>query len=384
MADDLSSRWGNFILTEDEGAFDEVHEEEFINIGNKGDSCLVGRVMSDRVIGKEAIQARMTRVWRPTDPVTFQLLGNNTFIIDFENPFDRLRVLEGRPWFFEVHLFSILEYDGAKSPSDLPFHLASFWMRMYRLPLACMGKATGVRLGAHVGEVEEVETNENGVGWREFLRVRVKLNMFKPLLWGRLLKVRDKTHWVSFQYEKIPCFCFSCGAICHGESGCPNRGSRISVGAEHKQEYGLWLRVTNRPWKMERYHNEYSSKSSWSRTNEGTEGHRSSAEQPPSEKEHQAEDEDMGVNHGESVHVTDGKIFGINVETFSKEKTVHINDNEDLNNAAEGDRLSKESTVMEGTLIGAKNKEKARKVEDDIMGSSLKSTMKETFSNPFI
>jgi hypothetical protein len=71
---------------------------------------------------------------------------------------------------------------------------------MYRLPLACMGKATGERLGAHVGEVEEVETNENGVGWGEFLRVRVKLNLFKPLLRGRLLKVRDKTHWVSFQY----------------------------------------------------------------------------------------------------------------------------------------------------------------------------------------
>jgi hypothetical protein len=69
---------------------------------------------------------------------------------------------------------------------------------------------------------------------------------------------------------------------------------------------------------------------------------------------------------------------------FLKKKTVHINDNEDLNNAAEGDRLSKESTVMEGTLIGAKNKEKARKVEDDIMGSSLKSAIKETFSNPFI
>jgi hypothetical protein len=107
-------------------------------------------------------------------------------------------------------------------------------------------------------------------------------------------------------------------------------------------------------------------------------------EQPPSEREHQAEDEDMGMIHGESVHVTGGKIFGINVETLSKEKTVHINDNEDLNIAAEGDRLSKEGTFMKGTLIGAKNKENTRKVEDDITGSSLKSVMNETVSNPFI
>jgi hypothetical protein len=78
-------------------------------------------------------------------------------------------------------------------------------------------------------------------------------------------------------------------------------------------------------------------------------------EQPPSEREHQAEDEDMGMIHGESVHVTGGKIFGINVETLSKEKRVHINDNEDLNIAAEGDRLSKEGTFMKGTLIRVKN-----------------------------
>lgn len=109
---------------------------------------------------------------------------------------------------------------------------------MYDLPLGCMGKAMGERLGSLLGEVEEVDTNELGVGWGEYLRVRVKLNLMKPLLRGRKLKVKDKTHWIAFQYEKITILCFTCGTICHGELGCPKRNSRRNQAVEQKQEYG--------------------------------------------------------------------------------------------------------------------------------------------------
>ena len=40
---------------------------------------------------------------------------------------------------------------------------------MYDLPLAGMCKEMGFWLGATVGEVEEVDTNENGIGWGEYL-----------------------------------------------------------------------------------------------------------------------------------------------------------------------------------------------------------------------
>jgi hypothetical protein len=39
-------------------------------------------------------------------------------------------------------------------------------------------------LGAIVGEVEEVDTNELGIGWGEYVRVRTKINITKPLCTG--------------------------------------------------------------------------------------------------------------------------------------------------------------------------------------------------------
>lgn len=180
----------------------------------------------------------------PTGSMVFKALGNNSFLIEFENSWDKARVLEGRPWTFEGSLFSMLEFDGNSHPTELPFNIASFWVRMYNLPLVCMGRAIGERLGSHLGGVEEVDTDEKGVGWGKYLRVRVNLNVHKPLLRGRMLKVKDKTHWVVFQYEKIPWFCFSCGVVYHGVLGCSKRNHMKDVGEKLKKEYGPWLRVS--------------------------------------------------------------------------------------------------------------------------------------------
>jgi hypothetical protein len=39
----------------------------------------------------------------------------------------------------------------------------------------------------------EVDVNEDGVGWGEFLRVRIVLDMSKPFARGRIFRLRDKT-----------------------------------------------------------------------------------------------------------------------------------------------------------------------------------------------
>jgi hypothetical protein len=110
---------------------------------------------------------------------------------------------------------------------------------MYDLPLAGMCRGMGSRLGATVGEVEEVDTNEIGVGWGEYLRVRTKINIMKLLARGLMLKMKDRSYWIRFQYEKIPEFCYQCGIIWHGVDGCKlkEKGRLHADGTE----YGPWL-----------------------------------------------------------------------------------------------------------------------------------------------
>lgn len=136
-----------------------------------------------------------------------------------------VRVLESRTWVFEGHLFSVEDFNGSIAPARMEFEKASFWVRMFHLPLACMCETIGVQIGSSMGQVEEVEMDEDGVGWGEYLRVRICLDLSKPLARGRVLKFNGESTWIAFQYERLPKFCFQCDIIRHGVAGCLGRNS---------------------------------------------------------------------------------------------------------------------------------------------------------------
>jgi hypothetical protein len=84
------------------------------------------------------------------------------------------------------------------------------------MPLVCMNREVGYNIGVSIGRVEEVDVNEEGVGWGTHLRIKVAIDFSMPLDKDRALKMRGKTISISFSYENLPKFCFLCGQIRHG------------------------------------------------------------------------------------------------------------------------------------------------------------------------
>jgi hypothetical protein len=127
----------------------------------------------------------MLHAWKILGSVSFKVLGENLFLIDFEQEWEKLHVMEGRPWLFDGNLMAIAEFDGFTPPTQMVFEKATFWVRMYNLPLACMESTIGHQIGATVGTVEEVEVNEGEEAWEEYLWVRIVIDLTKPLDRGR-------------------------------------------------------------------------------------------------------------------------------------------------------------------------------------------------------
>jgi hypothetical protein len=75
----------------------------------------------------------------PTSFLTFKVLGDNLFLIEFENEWDKARVLKGMSWVFKGSLFSVEDFDGLSTPSEIDFKRTVFWVQMFNLPLVCMG-----------------------------------------------------------------------------------------------------------------------------------------------------------------------------------------------------------------------------------------------------
>jgi hypothetical protein len=262
MMDELSNLWENLSLAEDEDGELEIQKTEVTEIINRGKFCIIGKLLSERIISKETIKTTFVRWWRLKKTFTFKILGDNLFLIEFVEAGDKLRVLEGRPWVYEGSLFLVEDFDGRTSPSEYTFDRASFWVRMVNLPLACMGREVGFKLGASVGRVEEVDTEKDGIGWGEFLRVKINVDLYKPLSRGRMLKFDGKSTLVGFKYEHLPKFCFHCGVICHGAEGCLKRSKMRN---QEVNQYGLWMRATSPTRRTEKTHDRHADSSNSTR-----------------------------------------------------------------------------------------------------------------------
>ncbi|XP_040987678.1 uncharacterized protein LOC121235396 [Juglans microcarpa x Juglans regia] len=246
--DKLHEMWENLQLNEEEGVAIDIEVEGIPKVLHKGDRSLISKIWSDRQIGKNIIETTMAKVWRLSKPAIFIEMGKNIFVITFATHADKNRVMSGRPWFFDGQMFVLKVFDGYTPLNKMSFDDVVLWVQFHNLPLFGMSWECGERMGSSLGVVEEVEVDGDDVGWGRFLRVKILLNLKKPLAkgWGWTITLQGLKTWIPIQYEKLPRFCLKCGRIVHEEKGCP---VPILMETSNRQ-FGSWLRVESGGWRF--------------------------------------------------------------------------------------------------------------------------------------
>lgn len=72
---------------------------------------------------------------------------------------------------------------------------------MHNIPLGMMNKAYGEKLGKAITEVLDIDIGKNGVGGGPFNRIKVWVNITKPLSCGSLINPTGNPLCSSFKYE---------------------------------------------------------------------------------------------------------------------------------------------------------------------------------------
>jgi hypothetical protein len=209
----------------------------------KGLRCLVGRIGEEKKVNKEAFKDVFSRIWHIARSVMFKEVQDNVWVFEFEDMEDKRRVMEGRPWSFDRQILVLNELDGTVPPALMQFDRSPFWVQVHDMPLICMNKGVGVKIGESLGMLIDVVVAGDGGGWGRCLRLRVNIDLHRPLERGRLLNMGGKEYWVKFRYEKLPMFCFYCGRILHGRRGCPEKRSQRTYEEEGQKGWGVWLRA---------------------------------------------------------------------------------------------------------------------------------------------
>ncbi|XP_062099715.1 uncharacterized protein LOC133805549 [Humulus lupulus] len=119
------------------------------------------------------------------------------------------------------------------------------WVQVYNLKVGFMSDRVLKACGGFIGMfISSCPKNYAGI-WREFLRVRVRINIEQPL--KRRMKIQYSKRdffWAEFKYERLPTFCFICGVLGHSEKFC------IKLFEEEPENivrpYGLFMRAPDR------------------------------------------------------------------------------------------------------------------------------------------
>jgi 14-3-3 protein epsilon len=167
------------------------------------------------------MKERMATLWKLGRKVAIKEIDKGLNIFQFFHKIDMQRVLQGEPWTFDGILLILSAIETGGIPSHIPLFHASFWVQVHDLPTGMMTKKVGEGLGKFLGEMIEYDAKNTSNFWRTYMRIRVKIDVQKPLKRGKKIDIGNgNTVMLRFKYERLTLFCYLCGLLGHSDQYC--------------------------------------------------------------------------------------------------------------------------------------------------------------------
>ncbi|RLM59154.1 retrotransposon protein, putative, unclassified [Panicum miliaceum] len=184
----------------------------------------IGKVLADKLVSEEGLKQTLGRIWCPIKGILSA---------------GKKRALEEGLWMFGKDLVVMVDFGNSKTIEELDFSFIPIWIRVMKLPLGMMKRATGEAIGDEIGEFMPMDLDDDDTAVGRFIRIKVKLDIRKPLMRGLTVCVREENRpvWCPVEYEYLPDFCYTCGIIGHTDKVCGVKLSRGEV-----QQYSKKLR----------------------------------------------------------------------------------------------------------------------------------------------
>uniref|UniRef100_A0A803PRI8 Reverse transcriptase domain-containing protein n=1 Tax=Cannabis sativa TaxID=3483 RepID=A0A803PRI8_CANSA len=151
------------------------------------------------------LQKQMAEHWDGRFPVKISE-SLDMFLLTFGCVGDKIRVLDREPYHFQNHHIVLYSPEIGTNFTSEDLKFTPFWVQVYRLPFLSKTKTLAIALGNIIGDYKDVYEDSLNEGWGPFLRIRVLLDVSKPLKRGRMISlshVKDK-FWVIFAMRGYP------------------------------------------------------------------------------------------------------------------------------------------------------------------------------------
>ncbi|KAL0448799.1 UNVERIFIED_CONTAM: hypothetical protein Slati_1436300 [Sesamum latifolium] len=156
---------------------------------------LVGRLLSPRYVWFDVFQMTLTILFRPIKGMTVKMLEEHRFLLWFHHCVDRDRALDGCPWTFDKNLIILSKVSVNENPLEVDLNWCSFYVFVHGLPLGLMTNEVAMVVGNRLGKFVELDHAQRRYAWGSKLRIRVALDVRKPLKCGVLGHIIRDCNW---------------------------------------------------------------------------------------------------------------------------------------------------------------------------------------------
>lgn len=175
--------------------------------------------------------------------ISIKDIAPGVFLFQFFRKEDLQWVLKGGPWSFDNAMLALETVASGEDPAKVNTWFLIIWIQLHNLPMGYMMETVGKQLGNFFGEFLEYDEKNNSI-WRECMRVRIKLDVCKPIKRKKKITKKDGSEFIVMcKYERLGEFCFSCGMVTHTDRFCRKT---ITNEAGGEKEWGNWLRAPPR------------------------------------------------------------------------------------------------------------------------------------------
>ncbi|MBA0755563.1 hypothetical protein Gogos_020255 [Gossypium gossypioides] len=108
-------------------------------------------------------------------------MGEKRYLFKFFHSMDMERVLKGLPWTFNNHLLILSKLKRGEGPLKIPLVYVPFWEQIYDVPIGLFSESLAMLLGNFIGVFLEYDGSNLGKENRNYIRVRVQIDVRKPL-----------------------------------------------------------------------------------------------------------------------------------------------------------------------------------------------------------
>ncbi|MFQ6658804.1 hypothetical protein Gotur_027916 [Gossypium turneri] len=211
-AEDINKLLEKLNFSEEEAT--KVVSTKLGSINSQGfEAWAIGKIMSVEKVNREAMYLVFKSLWFTKEEVNFVALKEGVILVKFGNVEDRKRILNLSPWLFD------------------------------HIPLEYMDTQVAMDVGSATGEVIATDWHDREGGWREYIRLRVIIDIFKPLRRVvQFVNSESAVYVCAIKYETLPIFCYSCGLISYSTQKCDKKVD-LSKSNNTSFQYGNWLRA---------------------------------------------------------------------------------------------------------------------------------------------